>query len=121
VADEEAREELTAEQLIEHIRQIKVGDLLVSTLATLSQLGYAKLERSSRDLQEARLAIESLRALLPVLKDAVPEQTVRDFQQVVANLQLAYATAADEDEKPADEEQSRGDAASAHPDSDVSA
>ena len=108
MADEEARPELTAEELIEHIRQIRVGDLLVSTLATLSQLGYAKLERSSRDLPEARLAIESLRALLPVLKDAVPEQTVRDFQQVVANLQLAYATAAGDEEKPAAEQTARG-------------
>ena len=114
--NEEQRQELTAEQLIEHIRQIKVGDLLVSTLATLSQLGYAKLEPSSRDLPEARLAIESLRALLPVLKGAVPEQTVRDFQQVVANLQLAYATAAGDEAKGGEEKPPEDAGATPEPD-----
>jgi hypothetical protein len=40
------------------------------------------------------LAIEALRALLPVLDGAVDEQIVRDFKQVTSNLQLAYADAA---------------------------
>ena len=36
----------------------------------------------------------SLRAILPVVADAVSDEVNRDFQQLVANLQLAYATAA---------------------------
>ena len=40
-----------------------------------------------------RLAIEALRALVPVLKGALPDELVRDFEQVTANLQLAYAEA----------------------------
>ena len=39
-------------------------------------------------------AIEALRALVPVLDGAASEELVRDFKQVTANLQLAYADAA---------------------------
>ena len=88
--------ELTPEELVEQIKRLKVSDVLLSTLPTLAQLGYAKLEPGTRDLEEARLAIEGIRALLPVLDTAVPDEVIRDFRQVVANLQLAYASAAGE-------------------------
>jgi len=87
-------EELSAEELIEQIRQLKVSDLLVSSFSTTAQLTYAKLEESSRDLEQARVGIEALRVLLPVLEGHVPEDILRDFKQLVANLQLAYADAA---------------------------
>jgi hypothetical protein len=92
--------EITPEQLAEAIRRMRISDLLLSTLSTLAQLGYAKLEPSSRDLGQARLAIEALRALTPVLEGSVPEEAIRDFKQVIANLQLAYASAADEGAEP---------------------
>ena len=94
---EPERGELDAEELIAEIRRLKVSDVLLSTLTTVAQLGYAKLEPSSRDLEQARLAIESLRALVPVLEGAAPEETIRDFRQVTSNLQLAYASAAGEE------------------------
>jgi hypothetical protein len=97
-----AKEEITPEQLAEAIRRMRISDLLLSTLSTLAQLGYAKLEPASRDLDQARLAIEALRALMPVLEGAVPDETLRDFRQVIANLQLAYASAADEGSPAAD-------------------
>ena len=90
--------ELSQEELLEHIRQLKVSDLLLSMLPTLAQLGYAKLEPDGRDLEQARLAIESLRALTPVLTGSVPDEIVHDFEQATANLQLAYAKAVDEDQ-----------------------
>jgi hypothetical protein len=89
-------EEPSPEELLEALRQMKVSDLLLSTLGTLAQVGYAKLDESVRDLEQARLAIESARALTDVLEGAVPEHVLRDFRQVVANLQLAYASAAGE-------------------------
>jgi hypothetical protein len=88
--------EITPEQLAEAIRQMRISDLLLSTLSTLAQLGYAKLEPASRDLEQAHLAIEALRALIPVLEGSAPEDAIRDFKQVTANLQLAYATAVGE-------------------------
>jgi len=92
-------EEPSPEELLNALRQMKVSDLLLSTLGTLAQVGYAKLDESVRDLEQARLAIESARALTDVLDGAVPEDVLRDFRQVVANLQLAYAAAAEKPEK----------------------
>lgn len=89
-------QEPTAEELLEAVRNMKVSDLLLSTTATLAQLGWAKLEESTRDLEQARLAIESMKALLGSLEGVVPDEVLRDFNQVVANLQLAYASAAHE-------------------------
>lgn len=87
-------EEPTPEQLLDAVRSMKVSDLLLSTAATLAQLGFAKLDESTRDLEQARLAIEGMKALLGTLEGAVPDEVLRDFNQVVANLQVAYAEAA---------------------------
>jgi hypothetical protein len=86
-----------AARLEEELKRIKISDVLVQTLYTISSLGYHKLGKEHRDLPQARLAIDSLRALLPVLKGATADEVVRDFEQVVANMQLAYATAAKEE------------------------
>ena len=93
--EEKPGEELTPEELLDHIRRMKVSDLLLSTISTVAQLGYAKLEPAGRDLEQAKLAIDSLSALVPVLEGAVPEEVLRDFNQVTANLKLAYAKAAE--------------------------
>jgi hypothetical protein len=95
-----ADEELV-KQLEEELKKLKVADLLVQTLYTVSSLGYRKLSEEDRDLEQARLAIEALRALLPVLEGVVGEEIVRDFKQVTSNLQLAYAEAAAPPDSPA--------------------
>ena len=87
-------DEQLLQQLEEELKKLKVGDLLVQTLYTVSSLGYRKLSEDDRDLEQAHLAIEALRALLPVLEGSVDEGIVRDFKQVTSNLQLAYADAA---------------------------
>jgi uncharacterized membrane protein len=92
--------EPTPEELLEAVRSMKVSDLLLSTAATLAQLGFAKLDESTRDLAQARLAIDGMKALLEPLEGEVPEEVLRDFHQVAANLQLAYAAAAEAGEKP---------------------
>jgi len=90
-------EQELVEQLQAELSRLKVSDLLVQTVYTVSSLGYHRLSGEHRDLDQARLAIEALKALLPVLDGAVAEEVVRDFGQVLANMQLAYATAAAED------------------------
>ena len=87
---------LSPEELTELMRQLRISDFLLSNLSTLAQLAYAKLDPESRDLAQAQLAIEALRALLPVLEPSIPREVARDFAQVVSNLQLAYARAAEE-------------------------
>jgi predicted nucleic acid-binding protein len=95
-----ADDEQLIQQLEEELKKLKVGDLLVQTLYTVSSLAYRRLSEDDRDLDQARLAIESLRALLPVLEGSVDEGVLRDFRQVTSNLQLAYADAAAD--KPAE-------------------
>lgn len=90
----QASNEELLRQLHEELKTLKVSDLLVQTLYTVSSLGYRRLSADDRDLDQARQAIEALRALLPVIEGSVNEAVVRDFKQVTANLQLAYADAA---------------------------
>ena len=89
-----ADERPAPEDLLEQFGRLKVTDILFSTMSTIAQLGYAKLGEGARDLPQAKVAIESLQALLPVLEGNAPEEALRDYRQVVANLQLAYAEAA---------------------------
>jgi hypothetical protein len=88
-----SQEELLA-QLEEEFAKLKVADVLVQTVFTVSSLGYRSLGEEHRDLDQARLAIEALRALVPVIKDSLPADVTRDFDQLVANMQLAYTRAA---------------------------
>jgi hypothetical protein len=88
-----AEERPSPEDLLEQFARLGVTEVLFSTMSTIAQLGYAKLSEEARDLEQAQTAIESLRALLPVLEGNAPEEVLRDYRQVVANLQLAYAEA----------------------------
>jgi hypothetical protein len=82
----------SAEELVAELRKAKVSELLVHTCSLLASLAFGKLAPDLRDLDQARLAIDALKALAPLLE----EGPRRDVQQVVANLQLAYAGAAAE-------------------------
>ena len=97
MAEDEAQAEKSQEELMEQLeaelKKLKVSDVLVQTIFTVSSLGFARLQEQDRDLEQVKLAIESMRALVPSLEGAVPAEVIRDFNQMVANLQLAYAKA----------------------------
>lgn len=82
--------EPNAEQLVDELRKAKVSDLLVHTSSLIASLAFGKLAPDVRDLEQARLGIEALAALQPLLED----DARRDIQQVLTNLRLAYAEAA---------------------------
>ncbi len=95
-------EEEVAQRLAEELAQLKVEDVLVSVLIQISSIGYRRLgltedTKEDRDLEQAKLAIDTMKALTPVLAQVVPPDLIRDFEQSVANLQLAYAKAASEE------------------------
>ena len=92
---EDEQQKLVAELQAE-LAKLKVSDLLLQTLYTVSSLGYHRMSGETKDLEQARLAIEALKALVPVLEGSIPEEALRDFQQVLANMQLAYADAVSE-------------------------
>ena len=90
-----AEDELPSEEeLLEALDRIGVADLLLQALSAIASLGFRRVSAEARDLVQARLAIEALRALEPVLREGgVEEAIVRDLEQARANLQLAYAKA----------------------------
>ena len=92
MADEERAP--TEEELREALDRVGVADILVNALSAAASIGFRRVSPEARDLEQARMAIESLRALEPVLREGgVDEALVRDFEQARANLQLAYAKA----------------------------
>ncbi|HXF97440.1 MAG TPA: hypothetical protein VNJ46_02385 [Gaiellaceae bacterium] len=95
----------TEEELREALDRVAIGDVLVQSLTAAVSLGFRRVSREARDLRQARLAIEALRALEPVLREGgVEEQVVRDLEQARVNLQLAFAKAVSEEEAtPAEE------------------
>jgi hypothetical protein len=98
-------EEQVARRLAEELRNLKVEDVVVSVLIQISAIGYRRLgltedTKDDRDIAQAKLAIDTMKALTPVLEQVVPADLVRDFNSSVANLQLAYAKAASEEAMP---------------------
>jgi hypothetical protein len=65
-------------------------ELVVETATLFASLAFARLAEETRDLEQARLAIEALKGLVGLL----PEDRRQDYQSVLANVQLAYADAA---------------------------
>jgi len=95
-------EEQVARELAQELQKLKVEDVLISVLIQISAIGYRRLglteeTKDDRELPQAKLAIDTMKALMPVLGEVVPADLIRDFEQSVANLQLAYATAASSD------------------------
>jgi hypothetical protein len=80
------------EDLAEAIRQIEVGQFILSSVSTLASLAFAKLDQG--ELEQAKTAIDAIQAILPVLEGQVDEALLRDFERALANLQVAYADAA---------------------------
>jgi len=80
----------------EQMRQIRVEDVLLQTAVTLVNLGARRLGLGAapgedvseeRDLEQARLAIDGVRALLPLC----PQEHAEPIQQALSQLQMAYA------------------------------
>ena len=100
MSDEEEQQRL-AKELAEEFRKLRVEDVVIQTLVHISSIAYRRLglteqTKDDRDLPQTRLAIETMKALVPVLEQVAPAELIRDFNSSVANLQLAYAKAAQE-------------------------
>ena len=88
----------TEAELREALDRVSVADVLLDALSATASLGFRRVSAEARDLAQARLAIETLRVLEPVLREGgVDETVVRDLEQARMNLQLAYAKAVDEE------------------------
>jgi hypothetical protein len=75
----------------EQLKRIRVEDVIVQTLVTLVNLGARRLgltgEPESRDIDQAKLAIEGARALMPL----VPGDELGPIRDALSQLQMAFA------------------------------
>jgi hypothetical protein len=92
-------QEVTVEELMAAMREIKIAAFLLQTTSTLASLAYGKLEAG--ELEETRTAIDAIGALVPVLEGRVDDPVHKDFERALANLRLAYASAASKAEPSA--------------------
>ena len=76
------------------IKQIRVEHVLLEHVVTLANLGLRRTglapgTEDERDPDQVRLAIESIRALLPLLEQSMPEQAAQ-IRDALSQLQLAF-------------------------------
>jgi len=92
-SNEPTEEELRAAYEAE-LKRLRVEHVLLDNVAALANLGMRRTglapgTESERDPEQVRLAIDSLRALLPVLERAAPTQ-IGAIRDAVSQLQLAF-------------------------------
>lgn len=92
MTDDAERDELAA-QVEAELAKLKVSDVLLHTASAVASLAYRRLADEQQDLDQVRLAIEALKAIVPLLDASVAEDVAGDFRQVLASLQLQYADA----------------------------
>ena len=78
----------------EEIKRLRVEHILLDNVAALANLGMRRTglapgTESERDPEQVRLAIESIRALLPVLEQTAPSQ-ISAIRDAVSQLQIAF-------------------------------
>jgi hypothetical protein len=81
------------------MRTVPVQDVVVSMVQTVFDVGYRRTglvggSADEHDLDQTRLAIETIRALLPVLEQVLDGSSMTTLRGALSELQLAYADAA---------------------------
>ena len=76
------------------VKQLRVEHVLLENVVTLANLGMRRTglapgTEDERDPEQVRMAIESIRALLPLLEQAAPQQ-VTPIREALSQLQLAF-------------------------------
>jgi len=96
MSDDEQR---VQEAAAEFMRTVPVQDVIVSMVQTVFDVGYRRTGLieggDQRDLAQTALAIETVRALLPVLERVLDAGSMTTLRSALSELQLAYADAAE--------------------------
>jgi hypothetical protein len=92
-SDQPSEDELRAAYEAE-IKKIRIEQILLDQVVSLINLGMRRTGLSpgtedERDLDQVRLAIDSVRALLPLIEQAAPPQAA-PIRDAVSQLQLAF-------------------------------
>ena len=86
--EQQPSEEEMRAALEEQMRRIKVQDVLLQTVVTLVNLSGRRLTvEEEKDVEQGRLGIEAVRALLPLC----PEEQMKPVREALDQLQMIYA------------------------------
>lgn len=98
--EKEEKKEPTEEEIMARLREeldkLTIKDIVIQMMSTLSSLGYQKLglpestNEKYKDLNQARLAIDSLAGLVSACEKNLPADDFRAFKSTLAHLQITY-------------------------------
>jgi hypothetical protein len=76
------------------VKQVRVEHILLDNVITLANVGMRKTgmapgTENERDPDQVRVAIESIRALMPMVEQTVPDQ-IGPIREALSQLQLAF-------------------------------
>jgi hypothetical protein len=114
-------EELRAANEAE-IKRIRIEQVLLENVVSLVNLGMRRTglapgTEDERDVEQVRLAIDSIRALLPVLERVAPEQ-ITPIRDALSQLHLAFVKVGGAPPAPGDEGEPGGGGGGTPPRSD---
>ena len=93
----QTQEELRA-RLEEQPRRLRVQDLLVESVVSVLNLTARRIAKEDeRDLEQARVGIEAIRAWV----DLLPDEAATQIRNALSELQMLYAQAAEGGDQPA--------------------
>ena len=103
MSEDEAR--AAQDAAAEYMKHVPIGDVVISTVQTVIEVGYRRTglvqgAADERDLDADRVAIEALRALVPVLERVLEPASMTALRGALAELQLAYARAEPRGRRP---------------------
>lgn len=104
---DEGQQEL-ARELEAQMMALRVEDVLMQSLVTVSAIGFRRLglsadTREERDLGQSQLSISAIEALTPVIETFLPDPMANEFKASSAQLKLGFARAASEEASPGDQ------------------
>ena len=86
-----AQEEELRRRLEEELRRLRVEDVLLQSVVSLINLTSRRIAKpDEQDLEQAKLGIEAVRALV----DLLPDEPAAQVRQALSELQVAYASEA---------------------------
>ena len=91
----------------EQIKQVRIEHVLLDNVVMMINLGMRRTglmpgTEAERDVGQVQLAIESVRALMPMIEAVVPEQG-KQIRQALSQLQMAYVQLGGSPESSPDE------------------
>jgi hypothetical protein len=87
-AEQQPTQEELQRRLEEQIKKVRVQDLLLESVASILNLSARRIgKEDERDLEQARVGIEAVRAVLDLL-DPEPREQVRE---ALSQVQMLYA------------------------------